>query len=67
MKCPVCEKELEVPTRAIHNVDAYGNPVRVLTECCDTIIVLEPIRRYTARKYTGDETCDGWGASPKKG
>lgn len=67
MKCPVCEKELEVPSCVVHNIDAYGKAKKILTECCDTIIVLEPIRSYTARKYTGNETCDDWGASPKKG
>ena len=40
MKCPYCEKEVELPAYTWRNVETYGNAARVATPCCGKPILL---------------------------
>lgn len=61
MKCPICKKELVLPQYAWRNVENYRKPVLVVTECCESPIMLGPDMRYTAEEYIGTRTEDDWG------
>jgi hypothetical protein len=61
MKCPHCSKELVVPNRALHSVEAYGKPALSVTECCGNLVRVGRIVNFSITKYTGNETEDSWG------
>lgn len=46
MKCPHCNKTLDVPSFAWGNADTYHNTVKVVTECCGNMVRITPIRKY---------------------
>lgn len=59
--CPVCNKQLEVPVRAVHNVTSYQDPVNVRAECCGQIIRLSCRLQLVADRADPSLTEDGWG------
>lgn len=59
MKCPNCEKKLVVPNRAFHNAEAYGEDVKVTTECCFTIVRIIPITTFKVERAIGND----WGGA----
>ena len=60
MKCPNCKKELDVPEYVYTNVTTYREVRKVRTDCCDTVIYLQPDLRVKPLKcdYQGE---DDWG------
>ena len=61
MKCPLCEKELEISSTAKRNMETYGNSCTARTLCCRGLVKAYPQFSYGAFEYTGDETHDDWG------
>lgn len=48
--CPHCKNELELPLQAIMNVEAYGNPRKVTTNCCGHLVRLSLVSCISATK-----------------
>ena len=61
MKCPHCNKELNIPENTQRNVDSYHNRVLSITNCCGKGIYVSPRFSYIVTSYTGDKTEDDWG------
>lgn len=61
MKCPNCNKDLNVPDVAERNMESYGKDVLVRTLCCGGPVRLSPVFSYTAYTYFGNVTEDDWG------
>lgn len=60
MKCPHCEKTLEIMSYVEHNVSAYNEKVVATTLCCGKGVIVKPVRTYTVERYIGDKTEDSW-------
>ena len=60
-QCPHCNNTLEIPNRGPHNVEAYGSPVTVVTECCGKMILISRTIILNYSIYDGPETEDSWG------
>lgn len=59
MKCPQCGKTLVLPTHAKVNMQSYGNPHHVKTDCCGKIVRCEPYTVFDVEK--SNRTSDDWG------
>jgi hypothetical protein len=66
MICPHCKKDIKIPDRAYHNVEAYRDPVLVTTECCGQIINLWSHTSFYASAYDGKSEEDSWGVPKTK-
>ena len=61
-KCPYCGKNLTVLTSAVTNVENYGKPVLVSSECCHKPIRLTRVVRVDAKpQAVGNRKTDDWG------
>ena len=64
MKCPNCNKELEIRSGAYRNLEAYhqgGGVVLVSSVCCNSGFLLKSKITFSITEYTGDKTEDDWG------
>ena len=59
--CPHCNDTLQIPHRGPHNVECYGNPVKVVTECCNKMIRISRTIILNYSIYDGPDTEDDWG------
>lgn len=59
--CPHCKKEIIIPEISKMSLDAYGNEVLTITECCGKGVFLTPVRSFNVRLYIGTKTEDDWG------
>lgn len=66
MKCPYCDKQLEMMPYVEHNVNAYNEKVIATTLCCGHGVLVKPIRTFSVEKYQGGNTKDSWNVSFKK-
>ena len=64
LKCPHCNRDLKIPNRAYHNVEAYRKPLKVTTICCNKIIELAAKITFRAEIVAGnnwdDDIVDDW-------
>lgn len=63
-ECPHCGKEVEIPARALTNVETYGNVLSSITECCGKIVQIGRVVSF--RITPSDKTEDDWGYKAKK-
>ena len=63
MKCPNCEQELDLmPNNAFLNAEIYQRANRVVTNCCNTMIIIAPKITFDIYSYTGTNILeDDWG------
>lgn len=61
MDCPHCKQELELPSRAVHNVTSYGDPCVTITECCGHAVRMERVVSFRIAPYMGSNSRDDWG------
>jgi RNase P subunit RPR2 len=66
MKCPCCNKTLQIPSNIECNLESYHNHVVATTLCCGKLVDLYPISTYEAHKHEGPKTEDDWGTPAKK-
>ena len=66
MKCPHCNKELDILARCYINVETYSpHKAIVTTECCGKLINLERVLNFKITKYNGNNTEDDWGVKAR--
>lgn len=63
--CGYCGKETELPVAAVHNVDAYRNPVIVAMPCCGGAVRLSAQMSIKVEQCTTDHVYDDWGVPIK--
>jgi hypothetical protein len=61
MRCPHCRKELVLLPRAIRNVEDYGTPVLVATECCGKPVIVSRRITISITDIETDRKEDDWG------
>lgn len=62
MECPCCKQELKLASNnAFMNADVYRQQNRVLTTCCDQMILITPVRSYRVSPSYSKEIEDDWG------
>ena len=66
MKCPNCNKELEVTRRCYTYADIYNQICTATTECCETLVNIRPIRTYEITTNISGKTEDDWSIPIKK-
>lgn len=66
MECPHCKKPIKLPAHATGNMEAFGRPVLVNTECCHKPVQCYPRTVYSAHEYLGNKTEDDWGSPIKR-
>lgn len=66
MKCPYCDKELEINEVVFHNVRNYQKPVLAVTRCCNHGVMVGAVISYRVTEYTGTATEDDWGNKIKR-
>ena len=60
MKCPNCNKELQLNNPVLHIVE-HGKAVTARALCCKTLVRVVPKRSYKVVPYVGADTADDWG------
>jgi len=61
MKCPHCGKDAVISEVAKVNMRAYGNSVRVRSDCCGKILLVVPTTIFSAYKSVSLLQTDDWG------
>lgn len=61
MKCPHCNKVLEIPNNVIVNMESYQQQVLIRASCCGKGVKLAPRTVFSAYAYTGSNDVDDWG------
>ncbi|WOL23003.1 hypothetical protein [Escherichia phage vB_EcoM_JNE01] len=61
MKCPICEKQLNVGSIPFLWMDRYGDKCVARTECCGHAVTMRKVSTYTADPYVGERSEDDWG------
>lgn len=62
MKCPICEKQLNVGSVPFLWMDRYGDKCVASTECCGHAVTMRKLSTYTAEPYVGERIEDDWGS-----
>ena len=68
-KCPLCGKNIIIPTRAYLNLESYhhgGGVVLAASGCCGYGLLVEMVVSFKVAEYTGDKEQDDWGMELKK-
>jgi len=65
MKCPNCDKGLQIPNYAYNNASTYENTVLAVSNCCGKAFVIKPIISFQVTPYTGSKKEDDWGKKIK--
>lgn len=58
--CPNCKKPIQVKIGRWWNCDRYQESARVRTYCCNTLIILQPVRKWRVQPYQGNDKQDDW-------
>jgi len=66
MKCPYCDKELEIADVVFSNVERYHKPALAATSCCKRGVIVGAIVTFRVTEYTGTATEDDWGEPIKR-
>lgn len=66
MICPHCNKNLKLaPNNAFMNAEIYGNPNKVITLCCNKMVVISRRIMFDITASNSTEKDDDWGNSIK--
>jgi hypothetical protein len=60
MKCPYCNKNTELESPVLYNVQAYQSSVKARTYCCGKIVRVSPVFSYRVEE-TEQVKEDDWG------
>jgi len=66
MKCPNCNKEIDIDFVVYRNAERYHNTNLAVSNCCGTAFIVKPVLTLKVTHYTGDKTEDDWGNPIKK-
>jgi len=68
MKCPNCNKDIEISSTAFRNAESYSLDSSVLahSECCGIGFEVEAIISFNITPYFGSRIEDDWGIPIKK-
>lgn len=68
MKCPKCNKPIDLIPPAERNVEIYNRHSLVLatSQCCGVAFKVSMTQKFHYELYTGEKTKDDWGNEIKK-
>lgn len=67
MRCPQCSKSVKIPDVVYLNVETYGKPSVIMTDCCKKPIVVRLKTSFILSEYRGGGDTDHWGNKIKAG
>ena len=65
MKCPHCEKDLELPENTLSHIKKFASYATSITLCCGKIVSFTERRVHDAHKARTGLKEDSWGRVPK--